>query len=214
MFGIMAGMGQKNTYSVGCFPGDELPRAVFLPWLTGPDARHHGRYEPAGQSCCEVLRSLPTSAVAYLAGYAGDDIFAVFPSVVVGMLKMLGILVGMDQKDSLQRHGDFVVMDSGMCKAGFARNVAPRVVFPLLVGRPAARSWPRSRRRQWWQYTAGFACDDAHHVACRRQLTRSCRTRVLTCPLLCWTVWSRQFLARLWMCLSLCNDRCVVRQCR
>ena len=41
---------------------------------------------------------------------------------------------------------------------------------------------------------------------CLRQLTRSCRTRVLTCPLLCWTVWSRQFLARLWMCLSLCND--------
>ena len=35
-------------------------------------------------------------------------------------------------------------------------------------------------------------------------------TRVLTCPLQCWTVWSRQFLARLWMCLSLCNDRCVV----
>ena len=27
-----------------------------------------------------------------------------------------------------------------------------------------------------------------------RQLTRSCRTRVLlTCPLLCWTIWSRQF---------------------
>ena len=37
---------------------------------------------------------------------------------------------------------------------------------------------------------------------------------MLTCPLLCWTVWSRQFLARLWMCLSLCNDRDMVRQCR
>ena len=54
---------------------------------------------------------------------------------------------------------------SGMCKAGSARYVAPRVVFPLLVGRPAARSWPRSRRRQWWQYTAGFACDGAHRVS-------------------------------------------------
>ena len=115
------------------------------------DARHHGRYGPEGQLCCDALVVDP--AVAYLAGFAGDDIFAVFPSVVVGMLKMRCILVGMDLKDK-----------SGMCKAGSARYVAPRVVFPLFVGRPA-RSWPRSRRRHWWQYTAGFACDDAHRVS-------------------------------------------------
>ena len=35
----------------------------------------------------------------YLAGFVGDDIYPVFPSVV-GMLKMLCMLVGMDLKDS------------------------------------------------------------------------------------------------------------------
>ena len=31
------------------FPGGDSLRAAFLPWLSGPDARHHGRYEPEGQ---------------------------------------------------------------------------------------------------------------------------------------------------------------------
>ena len=58
-------------------------------------------------------RSLPTSAVAHLVGFAGDDIYAVFPSVV-GMLKMLCILVGMDLKDSTSL---FVFFGNGMCRA-------------------------------------------------------------------------------------------------
>ena len=34
---------------------------------------------------------------------------------------------------------------------------------------------------------------------CLRQLTRFCWTRVLTCLLLCWTVWSRQFRDLWWL---------------
>ena len=60
------------------------------------DVGHHGRYGPEGQLCCEVPRSLPTSAVAYMAGFAGDDIFAVFLSVVVG--RPMAVV---DQKESL-----------------------------------------------------------------------------------------------------------------
>ena len=52
---------------------------------------------------------------------------AVFPSVV-DMLKMLGILVGMVQKDSSSL---VVLFGNGMHVRGwFAGYVAPRVVFP------------------------------------------------------------------------------------
>ena len=35
------------------------PRAVFLPWLAGPDAQHHGRYEPEGPSRGEMVVVIP-----------------------------------------------------------------------------------------------------------------------------------------------------------
>ena len=38
------------------------PRAVFLPWFSGPDARHHGRYEPEGQLCGEMVVVIPVVA--------------------------------------------------------------------------------------------------------------------------------------------------------
>ena len=44
----MVGMDQKDTRAVCWFTGDDASCAVFLPWLSGPDARHHGRYEPGG----------------------------------------------------------------------------------------------------------------------------------------------------------------------
>ena len=65
---------------------------------------------------------------ARCAGLLGDVPFpAVFPSVVV-RLAMVGIMAGMDEKDS-----GALIVDSGsvMCKARFAGYDTPRVVFPF-----------------------------------------------------------------------------------
>ena len=67
---------------------------------------------------------------ARYAGLPGDVPFpAVFPSVVVRPA-MLGIMAGMDEKDS-----GALIVDSGsvMCKARFAGYDTPRAVFPLVV---------------------------------------------------------------------------------
>ena len=70
-------------------------------------------------------RSLPTSAAACAWLVFRVTIFhAVFPSVV-DMLKMLGILIGMDQKDSTS----LVVFSAMDVQGWFAGFVAPRVVF-------------------------------------------------------------------------------------
>ena len=48
----------SGMYKVG-FTGDSAPRAVFLSLLSsGPDARHHGRYEPEGQLRGEILADM------------------------------------------------------------------------------------------------------------------------------------------------------------
>ena len=74
---------------------------------------------------------------------------------------MLCVLVGMDQKDSFQRHSGRAHVDSGsgMCFAGFIGEKAFCAVVPLVVCRPkmlcilvgmdrkdswTARMWPRS----------------------------------------------------------------------
>ena len=67
-------------------------------------------------------RSLPTSAAACAWLVFRVTIFhAVFPAAI-DMLKMLGILVGMDQKDSTT----FVVfLGNGMCRAGLLVTLHP-----------------------------------------------------------------------------------------
>ena len=48
----------SGMYKVG-FTGDSAPRAVFLSLLSsGPDAWHHGRYEPEGQLRGEILADM------------------------------------------------------------------------------------------------------------------------------------------------------------
>ena len=84
------------------------------------DIRHYGRYGPEGQLCCEMSRSLPTSAVAYMAGFAGDDIFCC----------------------RRQAHGrcgpEGVFAGSGMCKAGIAGIFTSHAVFLLPFTGPDA----------------------------------------------------------------------------
>ena len=90
------------------------------------------------------------------AGFPGDPLRAVFSSSV-GMPVFPGILAGMDQKDS----GALIVDScSDKCKARIA-GFTPRYVFPLAVGRPAARSasWPVWTRGTFMQL-AGFTGDD------------------------------------------------------
>ena len=88
------------------------------------------------------------------AGFPGHvPLRAGFPSGVVGP-EMLGIMVGIDQKDSCA-----LIVDPGsvMCKARFA-GFSLRFVFSLVVGRPVGRSvWTRSTI----MYLAGFTGDDA-----------------------------------------------------
>ena len=62
-------------------------------------------------------------SAVFEAGFAGNTaLHAVFSSLV-GKPRMLVILAGMDQEDSLLFYG------SGMCKEGIARYDAPRAVF-------------------------------------------------------------------------------------
>ena len=77
-----------------------FPRAVFLYVVVRPRCSASGRYGPDGQVCSLRVwpRSSSNAAVAYLAGFAGDDFYALFPSVFVGRTGILGILVCMDQK--------------------------------------------------------------------------------------------------------------------
>ena len=74
--------------------------------------------------------------------------------VLLVLLRVLCFLVGVDQKDSTSL---VVKSCSAMACAGLVcwLRGTPRCVL-LIVG---------LRRRQGWQYMAGFAGDDAHHVS-------------------------------------------------
>ena len=100
MLRIKAGFFQKDS-DAGLVLLVILSALCFLLLSSDPDARHLGRSGPEGQVCStRVLpRSSSNATVAYLAGFAGDDFYAVFPSVVVGRTGMIGICVGVDQKD-------------------------------------------------------------------------------------------------------------------
>ena len=95
MFGISAGMEQKDSYAA-----------------------------------CSRPRSLPTSAAARAWLVFLVTIFHAVLHSVVDMLKMLGILVGTDQKDSSS-----LVVFSAMARAGLVYwlRCTPRCV-PLIVG--------------------------------------------------------------------------------
>ena len=79
-----------------------------------------------------VVLAMPRSCrqrqFAPKAGYAGYDAPRLCSSWLP-QAKIFGILAGMDQKDSC----------SGMYKAGFAGDNAPRAVFSSLVRRPMIR---------------------------------------------------------------------------
>ena len=68
-------------------------------------------------------------------------------SSLVGKPRMLVILAGMDQEDSLFFYG------SGMCKAGFAGYEAPRAVFSSRFAGPCSASWPF-----WTERPVAVAC--------------------------------------------------------
>ena len=90
---------------------------------------------------------------ACISGFPGDvPLRAMLPSVVAWP-GMLGIMAGVDEKDS---GALIVVSGSDMCKARIA-GFMPRYVLPLVVGRSAGMSvWTRSTFTQ----LAGFTGDD------------------------------------------------------
>ena len=152
MLHIMGGMDPKDLlrahrrfrhgmYKVGV--AGFTPRAVFFFLAVRPGCS-------AGMdsnAACLRPRSLPTSAAAcaWLV-FLVTIFYAVFSSVV-DMLKILGILVGMDQKDSTSL---VVFFGNGMCRAGL-----------LVTLHPAVCSFDCRPRRQRWQYAAGFTGDEA-----------------------------------------------------
>ena len=77
-------------------------------------------------AACLRPRSSSFQAAACVAGFPGDDISHCVP-FCLDMLKMLGILIGMDQKDSTSL---VVLFGYGVCMAGVAGYVASRGVFP------------------------------------------------------------------------------------
>ena len=81
---------------------------MFLPWLSIGIMAVTNQKDSYALRCRAQCRLL---AVACWAGFAGDDIYAVFPSVV-GTLKMLRILVGVKDSVSL-----IVFIGKGMCRA-------------------------------------------------------------------------------------------------
>ena len=73
-------------YKVG-FTGDSAPHAVFLSLLlSGPDARHPGRYGPEGHLCCEVVAALVADydSGMFLLVLLVDAVRAVFTSLSAG----------------------------------------------------------------------------------------------------------------------------------
>ena len=79
MLRIKAGMNLKDS-DAGLVLLVILSALCFLLLSSNPDARHLGRYGPDGQVCSTSVwpRSSSNAAVAYLAGFAGDDIYAVY----------------------------------------------------------------------------------------------------------------------------------------
>ena len=79
--------------------------------------------------------------VVYLGGFAGDDIYAVFPSVVVGRTGMLGILVGMDQKD---RYAFSLLFTRplGAMTGAMGCGVRKTVEFPQLLSMQVVKLFP------------------------------------------------------------------------
>ena len=114
----------------------------------------------------------------HLAGFAGDDISRCVPFCGrhAEDVRHLGRYGPEGQYVARRRFRQWHV------HGWFACYVAPRGVFPCLSA---------FRRRQWWQYMAGFACDGAQHVSLQALVVGSgtasrvlAWTRMLTCPLL------------------------------
>ena len=74
MLRIKAGMNQTDS-DAGLVLLVVLSALCFLLLSSDPDVRHLGRYGPEGQVCSTRVCPRPSNAaVAYLAGFAGDDI--------------------------------------------------------------------------------------------------------------------------------------------
>ena len=134
MFHIMAGIDQTSRCVLS-----SCRQARMLGISAGMDRKDN-------YAACLRPRSLPTSAAAcaWLV-FLVTIFYAVFPSVV-DMLKILGILVGMDQKDSTSL---VVFFGIGMCRAGLQVTLHPAVC-----------SFDCRPHRQRWQYAAVFTGDE------------------------------------------------------
>ena len=82
-----------GMYMAG-FPGYAAPRAVFLCFRLAQDAPLHGRFS-------ELAAALVVdSGGIFMVGFTGDDAPRAVLFFLVVRPKMLGIMAGLDQKDS------------------------------------------------------------------------------------------------------------------
>ena len=101
-----------------------------LPWFAGPDARHHGRYEPEG-----LLRAHRRQRQLHGQGwFTGYDTPRACSLWSVGRPVMFCMMAGMHQKVCCET-ALVVGIGSGMYMAGFA-GFSPRAEFPSRVCRP------------------------------------------------------------------------------
>ena len=130
-----------------------LSALCFLLLSSDPDARQLGRYGPDGQVCSSRVwpRSSSGAAVAYSAGFAGDDIFAVFPSVFVGRTGTLGIMVVMDQKDCIAFFWAVACARLVLLVFYTSRCVPPVVVRPLMLRIMAGLNQRDSNVAKFWR---------------------------------------------------------------
>ena len=127
-----------SSMYLGGFACDEFSRCDPFCGGHAQDAWHLGRFGPEGQY---VARRLFRQWHVHGWFCWFDAIHAVFPSVV-GMLKMLGTLVGLDEKDSTSL---VVFFGKGMCTVGSAGSMQFVLCSLRLSARPLPSPLGRAR---------------------------------------------------------------------